>query len=395
MKKILISAILLSSVFSTCLFAQKIGLVLSGGGAKGAYEVGVWKAMEQFKLTKKVKAISGTSVGSLNGALFANVSPKRAEELWINEIGYLTILTPDVDKISYSATGISNFIIQLNKTYESYKTYKEQLKRREFLKNQNENELLLVPAEYEITDNGDITDNGELTYQNNKKVLAGSGINIISYFADFILTEEKTYGMFSRDGLEKVIKREINLKKTQKSQIDVYATVLKKEGLAANAISQLLYRFDRSQAFLLNEQKSIDDISCILLASSAIPFAFDSVTIPSNCIYNSRPIGVTCEYIDGGTNFLGGRNTQTEPFVHRDDLDTIIIVYLGSEEEIDDFVPIKSFTDIGINVIEIIPSRPLGNFFKGTVNFSQSQIRELIDLGYEDSMATLNDYFGE
>ena len=30
---------------------MKIGLVLAGGGGKGAYELGVWKALKQLKLT--------------------------------------------------------------------------------------------------------------------------------------------------------------------------------------------------------------------------------------------------------------------------------------------------------------------------------------------------------
>ena len=45
----------------------KLGLVLSGGGSKGAYEIGVYKALK--KLGKKPNIITGTSVGALNGVL--------------------------------------------------------------------------------------------------------------------------------------------------------------------------------------------------------------------------------------------------------------------------------------------------------------------------------------
>ena len=48
-----------------------IGLVLSGGGAKGAFQAGVWKAMHELGIAERVKAISGTSVGAINGAAFA------------------------------------------------------------------------------------------------------------------------------------------------------------------------------------------------------------------------------------------------------------------------------------------------------------------------------------
>jgi len=60
----------------------KIGLVFSGGGAKGAYEIGVWKAMRKLKLDKHVKTISGTSVGALNAVLFMNGSYSKAESIW-------------------------------------------------------------------------------------------------------------------------------------------------------------------------------------------------------------------------------------------------------------------------------------------------------------------------
>ena len=45
-------------------------LILAGGGGKGAYEIGVWKAMRELGIDKKIWAVSGASVGGLNGALF-------------------------------------------------------------------------------------------------------------------------------------------------------------------------------------------------------------------------------------------------------------------------------------------------------------------------------------
>ena len=58
-----------------------IGLVLSGGGAKGAYEVGVWKVLQEEGLSTRVKVISGTSVGAINAVLFAT-RPTAAQTLW-------------------------------------------------------------------------------------------------------------------------------------------------------------------------------------------------------------------------------------------------------------------------------------------------------------------------
>lgn len=61
--------------------AEPLGLVLSGGGAKGAYEVGVWQELQAAGLASNVTVISGTSVGALNAALFAT-RPDAAEQIW-------------------------------------------------------------------------------------------------------------------------------------------------------------------------------------------------------------------------------------------------------------------------------------------------------------------------
>lgn len=44
---------------------KEYGLVLEGGGAKGAYQIGAWKALREAGV--KLKGIAGTSVGALNG----------------------------------------------------------------------------------------------------------------------------------------------------------------------------------------------------------------------------------------------------------------------------------------------------------------------------------------
>ncbi|WP_025524011.1 patatin-like phospholipase family protein [Vibrio parahaemolyticus] len=61
---------------------SKLGIVFSGGGGKGAYEVGAWKALREFGLDKNVEAVAGTSVGGLNGALFVQGDVEAAEKLW-------------------------------------------------------------------------------------------------------------------------------------------------------------------------------------------------------------------------------------------------------------------------------------------------------------------------
>lgn len=61
---------------------RSYGLVLAGGGAKGAYQIGAWKALSEMGVT--FNAIAGTSIGSINGALIAAGDYEKARQLWLN-----------------------------------------------------------------------------------------------------------------------------------------------------------------------------------------------------------------------------------------------------------------------------------------------------------------------
>ena len=71
---------------------KEYGLVLEGGGAKGAYQIGPWTALKEAGV--KIKGVSGTSVGALNGALICMDDLERAENLWAN-ISYSQIINVD------------------------------------------------------------------------------------------------------------------------------------------------------------------------------------------------------------------------------------------------------------------------------------------------------------
>lgn len=56
------------------------GLVLAGGGVRGAFQIGVWKALMEMKI--EISAITGTSIGAVNAAILAQGDYKRALRLW-------------------------------------------------------------------------------------------------------------------------------------------------------------------------------------------------------------------------------------------------------------------------------------------------------------------------
>jgi NTE family protein len=79
-----------ASLFFTCLlachfsFAQKVGLVLSGGGAKGIAHIGVLQALEDNNIP--IDFITGTSSGAIIGGLYAaGYTPDQIKEIFLSK----------------------------------------------------------------------------------------------------------------------------------------------------------------------------------------------------------------------------------------------------------------------------------------------------------------------
>lgn len=75
---------------------KEYGLVLEGGGAKGAYQIGAWKALKEAGV--KIKGLSGVSVGALNGAMICMDDLAKAEEIWEN-ISYSQVMDVDDEQM--------------------------------------------------------------------------------------------------------------------------------------------------------------------------------------------------------------------------------------------------------------------------------------------------------
>jgi len=88
------------------LMEKKWGLVLAGGGGKGAYQVGAYKALVETGLDKNIVAVSGASVGALNMALFDMGNIEMVESVW-KSISPNQFLEIETDKMF---DGIEGFI---------------------------------------------------------------------------------------------------------------------------------------------------------------------------------------------------------------------------------------------------------------------------------------------
>lgn len=94
---------------------EDIGLVFGGGGGKGAYQIGVWNALQICGADKYVKAVSGTSVGALNAVLFALGDYDKAYSIW-NKIKQLDVTAPKSQFTDglFSHNGLDKYIDSLD-----------------------------------------------------------------------------------------------------------------------------------------------------------------------------------------------------------------------------------------------------------------------------------------
>ena len=110
--------------------------------------------------------------------------------------------------------------------------------------------------------------------------------------------------------------------------------------------------------------KSHKEIKEIMMATSAIPLIFGRQNIG----------GVN--YIDGGVEILNGNNLPITP-LYNEDCDEIIVINLYKDAAIEKN---KNF-----KVYEIIPSKDIGDFFTGAMDFSLEGARMRLEEGYNDA----------
>lgn len=88
----------------------KRALVLCGGGARGGYHIGIWRALKEINYYPDI--ITGTSVGALNGALFTLKEDDLAVEIWEN-MSMDTVFEAKENKNINAINSVNEFILSL------------------------------------------------------------------------------------------------------------------------------------------------------------------------------------------------------------------------------------------------------------------------------------------
>ena len=291
---------------------EKWGLCFAGGGGKGAYEIGVWKALEECT-SIKFQAVSGASVGALNAALFATMKEEMAEEIW-------TSIKPEM-------------LLSVKKDAVA-----------ELLK-----DILISKIVHMSL--GSVAMSMSLKFTLILQML--DKLPFKTSLMQYVLNE----GVFSREGLEKLIVSSGVLDEIGKSPLECFVAVCDVQDIK-NKVKYLK----------LNELKK-ENIVETLLASSALPL-----------VYGKQEVG--------GRKFRDGGLMDNLPIapLYSCGCSHIIAIHL---ETID--YAVKSLKSKGMVLYEgacvwnIYPRRDLKGIF-GTLDFTPKTIQKLITYGYEDMM---------
>ena len=86
-----------SLLVGTSMAGERIGLVLGGGGARGAAHIGVLKVLERERIP--IHAIAGTSVGAIIGGLYASGHSPEEIEQFVTSIDWVDIFRDSTARV--------------------------------------------------------------------------------------------------------------------------------------------------------------------------------------------------------------------------------------------------------------------------------------------------------
>ncbi|MGL5220937.1 MAG: patatin-like phospholipase family protein [Plesiomonas shigelloides] len=310
---------------------MKVGLSLSGGGAIGAYEVGVVRALAESGTD--IHAVAGASIGALNGAILASSNTlaqaaERMAEIW-------------------SHLGRSK-VLAMNKSV-----------------------YLSLLAQFGFYCGTPILSNaGSIIFSAMRRAALATGVSSLQN--DSLFSDQPLIDLMNRymdmDALSSGLPLYVSLYPTEGGMKDILNCVAAEFGLGATNDSEFIH----VQSLPAEQRKQA------LLASAALPLLFKSREI--NGVH----------YSDGG---MGGwssmqGNTPVKPLVDAG-CNMIIVTHLcdGSAWDRHDFSDTI--------VLEIRPQQTLkrnNGIFGGAkdlLGFSSTHISSWIEQGYQDTLSAI------
>lgn len=306
--------------------STKLGLVLSGGGAKGAYQAGVIRYLSEQNI--QPDAVSGASIGSLNGSVVAgsrNVheAAETLEKVW-HEVAESSPLKMD-------ALAVLAFMVRI-----AAAVFGGPVGRRAAASTQIFEGIL--PEKYH------------------------------KYIG--------TPAFFDNSPSIEILKRYAGLDSNDMF-LPFWVSVYESDGIIEDiskfiASSLNVYKESKASTFIFINNLSRDDKLKALLASSAIPLAYEAQKIDGKKFYDGG--------MGGGSNCQG--NTPITPLIDNEKCSHIIVTHLQDGA----FWDRNKFPDTSI--LEIRP-RGISKGSLDMLNFERGAILEWMEQGYEDAKASI------
>lgn len=309
----------------------KIGLALTGGGAKGAYHVGALKAIAELGVP--IHAVSGASIGALNGAVVATAGNMQQAHKNLDAI-WKALGEDDVISVSGKAPAYLGMLLGMGAAFRA------------------------MPV---------------LT----------AGFTIASRVADYFGVDLPSLNPHVLDDTHLVrLLQECAKPQALKNGLPFYVSVFETSGGLEDILGVLrsIVRIGNTAESEFLHIQSLPDAEMqeALMASAALPLLFRARKVQGKL------------YTDGGQgDWYGvGGNTPVKPLIDAG-CDTIIVVHLcdGSAWNRNQYN--------NTNIIEVRPqsSLAIGNAVSDVLGFDNARIAQWSDQGYADAMHCLKRVF--
>ena len=308
---------------------SKVGLVLSGGGAKGAYQVGVLRYMAEIGMN--VDAISGASIGALNGAIISNA--KNINEA-SEHLAKLWSTLAEESPLKFNKAAIVPYL-----------------------------GFAMIMGSERLSPVGIAA---KLAFDKVKEFEIFDGVN--SYL-DKIDT-----GVFDHSPVRDLID-EYTKPHTLQKGLPLYISAYESDGLESDLLNTFFaatgIKDSKASEFFHVQSFPIETQQDVILASAALPILFSPQKINGKF------------YSDGG---LGGwqksqGNTPITPLIEKENCTHIIVTHLtdGSLWNRYDFPT--------ATILEVRPKKPIekDGMVKDLLGFKADKINHWIEQGYDDA----------
>ncbi|MCH8097445.1 MAG: patatin-like phospholipase family protein [Proteobacteria bacterium] len=398
--------------------APSTALILSGGGGKGAYEAGCMLALWDCGL-RKFKAIAGTSVGGLNAALFKRlhlesdrnvvlrvwsdlrVSRILKGNLWtlVKVLLYFPVNILALQRFPKPNQHMGNLEIEMERPWDWVVQF-----IKNFLSFYVPVIMGVVALVFFALGFGYLFSVFGIDKSNFS--LAAFGPLTLVLIPMLCRWASRRIGITSNAPLRKTV-RKVYDKKLLKGDPEVIISLATVPPNAYESTHAHYLTF----AKITNEDEAIQ----LLVQTAALPEIFPMRKIhghdyvdggvedntPILGVYPIQPTRVIVIYLDDRYNLMLERRKKANYGVKFNDDEIVwdrdIALKLWESSRLEVIAqrrgqtwegPLRDWF-WGLELVPVIPSRCLGNFITGTMNFSQRKARDLMALGYKDMLNVL------